>query len=385
METKNVIILGGGYAGVNAALRLRIRDKTAQIVLVNERSEFIERIRNHQRTAGQNLKTHALVRVLGEDITFVEGRAEKIDAQAKQVLVKTAAGINALEYDFLVYALGSGAGDAGAGAMRINTAADAAQVKEALAAEPRRSILIAGAGLTGIELATELREAWPDRGITLCDRKALGHGFSEKAKQYLRETFAAMRIGFHVGDAPVTQAIRIDCTGFTFPDLALRSNLPVDTKNRVLVDEALRVRGFEDIFACGDAAAFGSLRLSSGQVGSEAIDFAGCQTAMPMGTHTGEAIAAVLCKKEPAPFRFGFPGRCVSLGRKRGLVQFVDKYSGAPREKILTGRFAAIIKELICKMTTAAPAWERKTGWPIYTWLKTRLTKHGTGMASKAA
>lgn len=376
-KSKNIVVLGGGYAGVNAALRLRVRNKAAQITLVNERREFIERIRNHQRAAGQALKKHNLERVLGEGIAFVEGNALRIDAAAKTVLVSTVAGVKTCEYDFLVYALGSGACDAGDDALRINTADGAAKVKAALTAEPRRPVLIVGAGLTGIELATELREAWPDRGITLCDRRILGHGFSEKAKQYLRETFAAMRIGFHAGDAPATQAIRIDCTGFIFPDLARRSNLPVDAKNRVLVDDTLRVPGFRDIFACGDAAAFG--------FGSEAIDFAGCQTGMPMGTYTGDALAAVLQGKEPEPFRFGFPGRCVSLGRKRGLVQFVDKYSGAPRERILSGRFAAIIKELICKMTTAAPAWERKTGWPIYTWLKTRLTKRVGRVASRAA
>ena len=375
MNTKQVVILGGGYAGVNAVLRLRVRNKKVRVTLVNERRDFIERIRNHQRAAGHNLKTHDLVRVLGDDITFVEGSAEKIDTQAKQVLVKTAAGLTALEYDFLVYALGSGAGHAGTGALRINTAADAAKVKETLLAEPRRSVLIVGAGLTGIELATELRDAWPDRRITLCDRKMLGHGFSEKAKQYLRETFAAMRIDFHTGDAPATQAIRIDCTGFTFPDLARRSNLPVDAKNRVLVDDTLRVPGIRNIFACGDAAAFG--------FGTNAIDFAGCQTGMPMGTYTGDALGAVLQGTEPEAFRFGFPGRCVSLGRKRGLVQFVDKHTGAPVEKILKGRLGAVVKELICKMTTAAPRWERKTGWPIYTWLKTRHVKRA-GLTAKA-
>lgn len=377
-QSKKVVILGGGYAGVNAALRLRVRDKAVQITLVNERGEFVERIRNHQRAAGATLRHFDLRRVLGNDIDFVQGRAENIDTALKQVLVKTATGIPPLAYDILVYAPGSGAPAAlAANAFRVNTADAAAQLKDVLRQQPLRGLTIVGAGLTGIELATELREAWPERKITVYDRHTLGHGFSEKARRYFAATFAAMNIHFVTDEAPETQDIRIDCTGFYFPDLARRSGLPVDAKNRVLVDEALRVRGFEDIFACGDAAAFG--------FGSEAIDFAGCQTAMPMGTHTGDAIAAVLCKKEPAPFRFGFPGRCVSLGRKRGLVQFVDKYSGAPREKILTGRFAAIIKELICKMTTAAPAWERKTGWPIYTWLKTRLTKHGTGMASKAA
>ncbi|MBX3722879.1 MAG: FAD-dependent oxidoreductase [Turneriella sp.] len=377
-DSKKVVILGGGYAGVNAALRLRVRDKAVHITLVNERGEFVERIRNHQKAAGATLKRLDLRQVLGNGIAFVQGGAENIDTAMKQVLVKTATGIFPFAYDILVYAPGSGAPAARTmNAFRVNTADAAAQLKDALRHEPRRGLTIVGAGLTGIELATELREAWPERKITIYDRHTLGHGFSEKARRYFAATFAAMNIHFVADEAPETQDIRINCTGFYFPDLARRSGLPVDAKNRVLVDEALRVRGFADIFACGDAAAYG--------FGSEAIDFAGCQTAMPMGTHSGDAIAALLRGKEPEAFRFGFPGRCVSLGRKRGLVQFVDKYSGAPREKILTGRVAAIIKELICKMTTAAPAWERKTGWPIYTWLKTRLTRRGGQVASRAA
>jgi len=382
MKTKEparqVVILGGGYAGVNAALRLRLRNQYAKMTLVNERPEFIERIRNHQLAAGETLRRLELQHVLGAGILFVQGHAEKIDTAAKRVLLKNDTGISALQYDMLVYALGSGVTAAqNENVFSVSTAGAARRFKAALAAEPDRGLMIVGAGLTGIELATELREAWPGRPITISDRNALGIHFSRKARRYLIEIFTKLNIRFVLGQTTATDALVVDCTGFHFPDLARRAGLPCDARNRVLVDEVLRVRGFTDIFACGDAAAFG--------FGSEAIDFAGCQTAMPMGTHTGEAIAALFRGKTPVPFRFGFPGRCVSLGRRRGLVQFVDKHSGAPTERIITGYFAAWIKELICKMTTAAPRWERKTRWPIYTWLKTCPVKRGGTRASKAA
>ncbi len=91
MKTKEparqVVILGGGYAGVNAALRLRLRNQYAKMTLVNERPEFIERIRNHQLAAGETLRRLELQHVLGAGILFVQGHAEKIDTAAKRVLL----------------------------------------------------------------------------------------------------------------------------------------------------------------------------------------------------------------------------------------------------------------------------------------------------------
>lgn len=383
-QSKKVVILGGGYAGVNAALRLRVRDKAVQITLVNERGEFVERIRNHQNAAGETLKRLELAQMLGESIRFVKGRAEKIDTAGKHVLVKTDSAITALPYDALVYALGSGAKQATKGIYQINTREEAEELRADLALRKKDAVVIVGAGLSGLELATELREIYPERKITLVDRKPPGSHLSAKGQNYLNQVLAEMKIGFEVpaGDAwqiagEERHTIVVDCTGFTSPDLARRSGFACDDKNRVLVNENLQVPGHREIFFAGDAAAY--------TFGERAITYSGCATASPMGTYTGEAVAKFLAGEALPEFHYGFTFQCISLGRKKGIIQFLDKRTGLAQTRVLTGKPAAIFKELICKMTVFLPGWERKTRWPFYTWRKTRLLKRIGQMASKAA
>jgi NADH dehydrogenase FAD-containing subunit len=72
-----------------------------------------------------------------------------------------------------------------------------------------------------------------------------------------------------------------------------------------------------------------------------------CATAMPAAQHGARTVAALLGGREPRPWRFRYAIRCVSLGRRDGLVQVVHA-DDRPRELALTGRVAARVKEAIC-------------------------------------
>ena len=52
-ENTDVIVVGGGYAGVMAANRLTRRDGVT-VTLINPRPAFVERIRLHQVVGGSN-------------------------------------------------------------------------------------------------------------------------------------------------------------------------------------------------------------------------------------------------------------------------------------------------------------------------------------------
>ena len=68
-----------------------------------------------------------------------------------------------------------------------------------------------------------------------------------------------------------------------------------------------------------------------------------------MGTYAGTRLAAQIKGEETArPFRFRYVMRCISLGRKDGLVQFVGA-DDSPRERILTGWVGARVKELVSR------------------------------------
>ncbi|MFF9276963.1 FAD-dependent oxidoreductase [Streptomyces griseosporeus] len=98
-----VVVLGGGYAGTLAANRLRGRRDT-DVVLVNPRPRFVERIRLHQYLARTGNATLDYGTLLGEGVRLVVDRATRIDAAARTV--RLASGGD-LEYDYLVYAVGS--------------------------------------------------------------------------------------------------------------------------------------------------------------------------------------------------------------------------------------------------------------------------------------
>jgi len=55
---RHIVILGAGYAGLMAAMRLakKTNRKHVKITLVNAKDSFVERVRNHQLAADQSLR-----------------------------------------------------------------------------------------------------------------------------------------------------------------------------------------------------------------------------------------------------------------------------------------------------------------------------------------
>ena len=49
----------------------------------------------------------------------------------------------------------------------------------------------------------------------------------------------------------------------------------------------------------------------------------------------------------------------IDPGRGDGLIQFVDR-ADRPRSKLLTGRWAAIYKEIVTRSPASSIAWERR-------------------------
>jgi NADH dehydrogenase len=144
--------------------------------------------------------------------------------------------------------------------------------------------------------------------------------------------------------------------GFRVSPLARRSGLPCDERGLVEVDATLRVRGHDDVFAAGDAAAI---------AGGPALRMA-CAVAMPMGVHVAEEITRLVRGRPREPFRFGFVMQCISLGRRDGLVQKVDAHD-QPTPRIVRGRKARWIKEAVCRFTLWMIRVERR-GVSLYRW-----------------
>jgi len=101
--TFRVVVVGGGYAGVMAANRLRQRSDL-DIALVNPRPKFVERIRLHQLVTGSDDAVEDYPTILADDVRLIVDSVERIDADAHRLHLASGA---TLEYDYLVYAVGS--------------------------------------------------------------------------------------------------------------------------------------------------------------------------------------------------------------------------------------------------------------------------------------
>jgi NADH:ubiquinone reductase (H+-translocating) len=95
-----------------------------------------------------------------------------------------------------------------------------------------------------------------------------------------------------------------------------------------------------DVYAVGDAA------MATGP-GDKPLRMS-CATGAPMAWQAADAIAARLTGGKLPKIPLRYFNQCVSLGRRQGLIQYVtadDRAVGAA----LTGRTAALYKELVCK------------------------------------
>ena len=83
-QNTQVVVVGGGYAGVMAANRLTQRDDVA-VTLVNPRPTFVERIRLHQLVGGSDDAVVDYREVLAAGVRLVVDSATRIDAAERRV------------------------------------------------------------------------------------------------------------------------------------------------------------------------------------------------------------------------------------------------------------------------------------------------------------
>ncbi|NQX29317.1 FAD-dependent oxidoreductase [Microbacteriaceae bacterium VKM Ac-2854] len=346
---KHVVVIGGGYAGVMAANRLATQ---VPVTLVTAAPRFVERIRLHEVVAGVRADAEVeYTSLLHPTVRLRVGRVVHLGER----MLRLADG-ETLAFDHAVYAVGSAA------AGGITSADGAARIRSQLDALPAGAgVAVLGGGLTGIETAAEIAQARPHLRVELRTSGVVAP--HESARGRASALASLRRLGVDVVEnvgTPASADVVIRCTGFAVPALAADSGLPVDADGRIRVDPSLRVLGSDTLYAAGDAAViddpgYDYLRMS-------------CAAALPMGARAADSILATLRGEVPRPHDAGFLARCVSIGRRDALLQFVGRDDHAGRV-VLNGRAAALMKETICRYTLR--------------WLRTEAKRPGAYAAPK--
>lgn len=369
----DVVVVGGGYAGVMAANRLTQREDVA-VTLVNSRPSFVERIRLHQLVGGSDDAVVAYREVLAESVGLVVDTVTRINAAERSLTLATGGTVG---YDYLIYAVGSGTAELqvpGAAEFAYPTASleEAKRLRAVVDGAPATAaVTVVGGGPLGIETAAELAEL--GRSVTLVCGEQLGPYLHPRGRRSVAKGLS--RLGVTVLDGPgatvtavtrdavqlsdgreIPSTVTIWTAGFGVPDLAKRSGLSTDDLGRLLTDETLTSVDDERIVATGDAAAPSGqpLRMS-------------CQAALPLGAHAADTVLSRIAGDQPADFSKGIAAMCVSLGRRVGVFQFAHRDDTAMRLH-LNGRIGAKLKESACKSPIKQLADEaRKPG--SHSWL----------------
>lgn len=363
----DVVIAGGGFGGLYAARRLerRLPRHSARITVVSDVNFLLYTPLLPGAAAGTLEPRHVVVPIR-EEVEWAElqlGRVTGADPALNEVYVRTLDGRDeSLRYDQLIVAVGSvsrvlpvpGLAEH---ALGFKTLADAIAVRnqtllnleiaESLPDDRSRreylTCVFVGAGYAGVEGIAELQDYVADilKGYPRCratgtrwimvealDRimPEIPPSLAEFASRELRGRGIELRTGTRLDSMDDRSAVlstgeriptRMVCwtAGVKPPAVVRQLGLPLTEGGRIDVDATMRVRGIENVWAIGDAAA-----VPDPAQRRRAPTPPTCQHAIRQGRVVGSNVAATLAGKKTRPFRYRTLGVFVDMGRFKAVA-----------------------------------------------------------------
>ncbi len=368
MKTQEpIIIVGGGFAGLWAALgaahELSCGDVDRPVCLYSLDHYLTIRPRLYEANARElRVDLRHTLDPLG--VMIAEDRVVGIDRAHSSI--ETESG-KRHQFDQLVLACGSQVRNLAINGSEhlfdIDTWSGAVRLEDHLHANPAGTVVVIGAGFTGIELALELRSRLgPATDIILTDQAGvvgpeLGAGPRPVIEAALAEANIEVKLGvqvdrveeqrlyFDTGEIVETVTV-VNNTGLVSSPLTALIHAPRDSLGRLLVDDNLNV--VPGVFACGDVAC-----AVTDESGHRAL--MSCQHAMPMGRTAGVNAARAAIGKPLEPYRQERYVTCLDLGAQGAVYS-----EGWDREVKMTGDDAKNLKRTINTQWIYPPAGSRE-------------------------
>jgi NADH dehydrogenase len=371
METHRVVVIGGGFGGLQAVLKLRLLP--VEVTLVDRRNFHLFQPLTYQVATGALSPgeiAYPLRAIFKRDpnVRVLMAEVADFDLQAREVRLRPAEGLPAPEpipYDTLVVAGGSQYSYFGHDQWREH-AAEVKSLESALTVRNRLlaafeaaevdpdpsqraawlTFVVVGAGPTGVEMAGQIGELARDtlrRDFRTIDPRTarillvesaqrvlttFPPSLSEKAARSLERLGVTVLAGRTVVDVDA-EGVTIDhgdgsseriasrtviwAAGVTASGLATRlaevAGAEPDRAGRLTVEPDLTLPGHPEVFALGDM-----VRVRS--EGGDPILFPGvAPVAMQQGRYVAKVVRARLRSKQAAPFRYRDKGNLATIGR----------------------------------------------------------------------
>lgn len=375
-----IVIAGAGYAGLHIALRLSARvdrDDVADITLV-DKNDYHQILTELPRVAAGTRSDAAVAvplhSVLSKRVDFLQTEITGFDLHRHTLQTRD----DVVPYTRLVLTLGSRPNDfqipgLAERALFLWSVDDARRLWSTVETTVQKasetndvdeqrcllSVIIGGAGATGVELAAALAEELPrlakDAGVDpVLTRVVLVEGgrtilagsspeLIHKALGMLADLQVDVRTNALIASADETgftlkSGERIDGTllvwagGIKAPDLVAGTCLPLGQSGRVKVDQYLRALDHPAVYVAGDLAS-----VTDPETGHTLAPLA--QTALEEGETVASNLLAEMDGRPLEPFRFLNKGYVVSVGGQRGVADVAGRTFG--------GRLAHVLKDAI--------------------------------------
>jgi NADH:ubiquinone reductase (H+-translocating) len=372
-ESHRVVIVGGGFGGLQAALALR-KAPGVEITLVDRRNFHLFQPLTYQVATGAlspgeiSYPLRAIFKRSG-NVRVVMAEVTHLDLDARELSLESVAGVPVpatLSYDSLIVAGGSqysyfGHDEWKEVAHEVKSLESALMVRrqilsafEAAEVDPDKgrraawlTFVVVGAGPTGVEMAGQIaemandtmlldfREIDPSSArillVELADRvlPAFAPSLSAKAARLLEELGVSPLTGRTVVgideegveiEEPGGQRERVEArtviwaAGVTPSALATilgeSTGAELDRAGRVTVEPDLTLPGHPEVLALGDMVRVRGMELPGL-----------APVAMQQGRYAARAIKTRLQGEQPPPFRYIDKGNLATIGRARAVAE----------------------------------------------------------------
>jgi NADH dehydrogenase FAD-containing subunit len=324
----SVVVLGGGYGGINAAKAL---DDLARVTLVDRKDAFVHNVAGWRTLVEPEWAERIFLpydRLLHKG-SFVHGRATAVDGTR----VTLASG-DVLKPDYLIVATGSWYPfPAKVDVDDTPTAREHLRAAHEVLLSASRVLLI-GAGPAGLELAGEIKAFFPDKHVTVADvaDEILTGPFDQGVRDEMRRQLDGMEVELVLGSAleslpdaeaataapikvrtasgrELTADVWYQAFGVT-PQADFVPDGWRDERGYIRVDEHLRAIGHERVFAIGDVA----------DAGRDMAGIASREAQLASGN-----VKALIAGEAMATWEVPPPGIIIPLGPNGGAGQLAGR------------------------------------------------------------